>query len=412
MRNHSFPGSLPRLIILLFAFIPAALTVAYPLKPPLWIPETALPSILINGIVLAAYYLPETFWFSCTVVLLFFTAIFFYRRSLTLTVPGARVLYLSLGDGSDLRTSREISSLACAGATVDFLGMGSSSSPRSLFRYLACSALLLVRHRYHSVHIAGERLLMTLWPFLWLQRQVVADLFEPVCVRSGLEARVWKLLRKFLYLPATTLIVPDESCFRLSPDKVKKKMLILPDFPPPYNGPVASQPQSRLTIFYYGQLGKGPGTEVISGLLDSGKPVRVLMAGRITDKATERLSRHPAVKWMGPVSHPEALRIAATQSDFLICPDGRINGKYESLSGIYDAIQAEKPVITHPESLVSRFANCYPACYVMPSYKITEFDSLYNHLLLFRKQFTPLKKLKEGCVWSKVEKKLIYAHKL
>ncbi len=213
-------------------------------------------------------------------------------------------------------------------------------------------------------------------------------------------------------MPATTLIVPDENCYRLSPDKVKRKTLILPDFPPGYDGPVTSQPQPLLTILYYGQLGKNPGMEIISGLLDSGKPVQVLMAGRIADKAAERLSRHPAVKWMGPASHLEILKIAATQSDFLFCPDMKENGKYKSLSGIYDAIQAEKPVITNAESPASRFAGCYPAGYVMPSYKVTEFDSLYDNLLLFRKQFTPLKKLKESWVWEKVERTLIAAHKL
>lgn len=411
MRNHSFPGSLPWLSALSFAGIPAALGTLHPLNPPAWIPEAHLPRILMNCIALAGYYPPKTLWFSFAVLLLFPAAFILYYRSLTISAPGMRVLYLSLNDGSDLRISREITSLTGAGAKVDFVGTGNRSSPRAFFRYLACSVLLLARHRYHSVHVAGEKLLLALWPFLWLQRQVVADLFDPICIRPGLPALGWKFLSKLLYLPATTLIVPDESCFRLSPDKVKRKTFILPDFPPGYDGPVTSQPQPRLTILCYGHLGKNRGTEIISGLLDSEKPVHILIAGRITDKEAQRLALHPAVKWMGPLPHLEILKIAATQSDFLLCPDSRVNGKYESLSGIYDAIQAEKPVITSAESLISRFADCYPAGYVIPAY-VTEFDNLYENLLLFRRQFTPLKKLKENWVWSKVEKTLISAHKL
>ncbi len=419
MRNHSFPGSLSWLPALLLAGVPAARHILLPLKLPAWTPEAYLSSVLIKGIALAGYSTPpKTLCLSCAVLMLFAMAIGFYCRYLTSSGPGIRVLYLSFDDGSDLRVSREITSLARAGAMVDFVGprcprsYARPSSSGGFLRYLACSALLLARRRYHSVHVAGEKLLLALWPFLWLQRLVVADLFDPVCSRPGLPAHGWKMLRRFLYLPATTVIVPDESYFRLSPDKVKRKILILPDFPPGYDGPVTLQPQPRLTILYYGQLGKNPGMEIISGLLDSGKPVQVLMAGRITDKAAERLTLHPSVKWMGSASHPEILKIAATQSDFLFCPDGRGNGKYESLSALYDAIQAEKPVITNAESLASRFAGCYPAGYVMPSYQATEFDRLYDNLLLFRKQFTPLKNLKESWVWDKVEKTLISAHKL
>ena len=419
MRNHSFPGSLPWLSALLLAGIPAARNILLPLKLPAWTPEAYVSSVLINGVALTGYYTPpKTFCLSCAVLMLFAMAIGFYYRYLTSSGPGIRVLYLSFDDGSDLRVSREITSLARAGAMVDFVRprcpqpYARPSSSGAFLRYLAGSALLLARRRYHSVHVAGEKLLLALWPFLWLQRLVVADLFDPVCLRPGLAAHGWKMLRRFLYLPATTLIVPDERCFRLSPDRVKRKTLVLPDFPPGYDGPVTSKPQPRLTILYYGQLGKSRGTEIISGLLDSGKPVDVLMAGSLTDKAAERLSLHPSVKWMGSASHLEILELAATQSDFLLCPGRRADGKYESLSALYDAIQAEKPVITNTESPASRFAGCYPAGYVMPSYQATEFDRLYDNLLLFRKQFTPLKNLKESWVWDKVEKTLISAHKL
>lgn len=408
---------------------PAAL---YPLSPAPLIPEAGLSSVLVNGFILAGYYGAKTFSLP-SIALLFSAAIVLCRRSYALSAAGIRVLYLAPGDGSDLRTGREITSLACAGATIDFVGMGGSPSycnvpalpainlylvkgarlsPHVFFRYLACSASLLVRRRYHSVHIAGEMLLPALWPFLWLQRQVVADLSEPARVRPGLAAIGSALLRKCLYLPVTTLIVADESHFRLSPDAVKKKTLIVPDFPTGYDGPVASQPQPTLTILCYGQLGKGWGTEIVSGLLDSGKPVHILMAGRIRDKIAEQLTLHPAVKWMGSRSHGEILKIAATQSDFLLRLCSRPGDKYTSLSGLYDAIQVEKPAIMNAEILTAGHAGCYPAGFVIPASKVTEFDSLYDSLLQFRTQFIPLKKLREGWVWSKVEKKLIYAHRL
>lgn len=438
MKNHSFPGSFPLVPILSCAGVPAVLASLYPLKPAA-IPEADLPSILINGIALAEYYALKSFSLSCTVMLLFSaTIVLCYRfytspRDYRLSTAGIKILYLSLDDGSDPRIAKEITSLTRTGATVDFVGIGYSPghdpvsafrtgnlclvnasriSFRAFLRHLACSASFLVRHRYHSVHVAGEALLLALWPLLWLQRQIVADSSEPLHRRHAVPAIVRMLLRKFLYLPVTALIVPDEKRFRLAPDTVKRKTFILPDFPPCYDGPVNAQPRPFLTILYYGRLGKGRGTEVISGLLDSGKPVHILMAGRITDEATEKLTSHPAVKWMGHRSHREILKIAATESDFLLCLYDRPGGEYTNFSGLYDAIQVEKPVIVNAEALTARFTDCYPAGYVMPSYKVREFDSLYHSLLLFRRQFTPLKKLKEGWIWSKVENKLISAHRL
>lgn len=351
------------------------------------------------------------------------------------TGKGPAILYLSFNDGSDTRVNKEVTSLIGSGAQVDFLGLGATRkhcfvagsglrefyfitgrrrSVRALLSYFSRAARLLVGRRYHSVHVINEPQLIILWPLLWLQKHVVVDLFDSLFLRNNLPGNRWAWLKACLYLPAETILVTDSNRFGLSADLVKRKTLILPNYPLPYIGERIRRHDRALTILYSGALGQNRGTGIISGLLETGNPIRILMAGWISDKATGRLTSHPDVQWLGILNQHEVLGIAATRADFILCLYAPVNHNniHASPNKVFDGIQVEKPVIINAETSIARFVEYHSTGIVIPSFEVEDFESLYRDLLAFREKFIPNKIIKEELTWNRAEKILKNAHNL
>ncbi|GAA4433965.1 hypothetical protein GCM10023091_08250 [Ravibacter arvi] len=347
-----------------------------------------------------------------------------------------RILYLSFNDGSDTRVNKEVASLAAAGAEIDFVGLGVSPetcfvsklninrlyftrgrrlAPLTLFRYFKCCCHLLIFKRYHSVHVINEPQLMVLWPLLWLQKRVVADLFDSIFLRRNWTGNSWGLLKKLLYKPAEVIFVTDESRFRLSTDYVKRKTVILPNYPPPFEHRVEQNFNDEcLTILYCGRLSSERGTKLLSTLIRTGKRIRILMAGWIADAVTYQLTLDPRVEWFGVLKQESLLRLAALRADFLLCiyePDSDY-GRYASHHKVYDSIQVEKPAIINREIRIADFVRSSGTGFIIPSFQAENADRLYDDLVSFKKQFVPNRLLKQKLTWTAVEKFFLKAHNL
>jgi hypothetical protein len=346
-----------------------------------------------------------------------------------------KILYLSWNDGSDTRIFKEVSTLVRSGAKVIFLGVGTDQAscfvsrikPEKLYfvrakrksllgfvRYFGWAAFLLIRHRYHSIHVVNEPHLLMLWPLLWGHRRVIVDIFDSVFLRRDLPGNRLRILKKCLFLPVDQIFVTDENRFKLMPDNLKYKTRILPNFTPHYKGEMQKITNSELTILYSGCLAKNRGTELIKGFLSSGLPLKVLAAGWVVDQETREVLTHPNVTWLGVLPQSEVIKIAATQIDFILCLYAPVNQNNINASPnkIFDGIQSGTPVIINAETEVAEFVSRFGLGYVLPSFSMKDYWGLYQELLRFKKRYRPNLSLKLQTSWERVEKKLLYAHAL
>lgn len=291
---------------------------------------------------------------------------------------------------------------------------GKRLSPAVLSAYFARSIQLLVTRRYHSVHVINEPQLIVLWPFLWLQRSVILDIFDSIFLRNNWREKGWNLLKWLVYLPANKILVTDENRLRLLPEFLQKKSTILPNYPYARSFALPSQRDPALTILYFGWLGQKRGSETIKGLLSSGVPMKILMAGWLADDYSRELITHPHVEWHGTLPQDEALTLAATTADYLMCVyapihDNNINA---SPNKIYDAIQTRTPVIINGEVKVSAFVSQYRLGHVLPAYAVIDYTALASELMARRGTYHFPQDLIEMYTWEKVENRLIIAHQL
>jgi hypothetical protein len=344
-----------------------------------------------------------------------------------------KVLYLSLNDGSDTRINKEVASLISAGADVTFMGIGSSRkycfvgnlSPHSLLftkgsrksvtaliRYFAHACWLLLRNRYHSIHVVNEPQLIALWPFLLLQRHVVVDVFDSLFLRKNLPGNQFAWLKQLVYLPADLLIVTDEKRWALSADSVKRKTRVLPNYPVAYTGSITAPQTPPMYIMYFGWLSKQRGSGLLTSLLATGKPLKILMAGWIADDETQRLTTHPEVSWLGTLSQQESLTIAATQSHYVLCVYAPVNAnnRHASPNKVHDALQIEKPVLINAETAISEFVLRNRTGLVVPHFEVEDPEKLYQSLIDFLKTYHPNPDLKKRFVWEKVDYILLESH--
>ncbi|HEV7346829.1 hypothetical protein [Telluribacter sp.] len=345
----------------------------------------------------------------------------------------SRLLYLSYNDGSDMRINKELQTLSKYFA-VELLAIGTSRHNSfvhtlplaqvyfiegrrqefiSLLRYFALAAWLLLSRRYYSVHIINEPQQIALWPFLWLQKRVVLDIFDSLFLRQNKPHNQWLLLKRLVYAPASRVIVTDENRQSLLPTYLQHSCVVLPNYPHRYSGPIGKPNQEELTIMYYGWLGTNRGTTTVSGLLATGLPVRILMAGWLADEASRALITHPAVEWLGTLPQDQALRVAATRADYILCVYAPINTNNINASPnkIYDAIQTRTPVVINREVKVSEFVEVHRIGHVLSSYEVTDYEQLLQELRERRKEFKFSPELIERYTWEQVEELLLIVHR-
>ena len=344
-----------------------------------------------------------------------------------------RLLCLSLNDGSDMRVNKEARTLGqAAGVELVALGpdpaqcyaapavstlhfvKGERKSGGTLLRYFARSAFLLVFRRYESVHIINEPQLIALWPFLWLQKWVVLDIFDSVFLRKNRPGNQWLWLKKIVYAPIDRCVVTDKNRLNLLPDFMKKKASVVPNYPYLIKDLPAKEKSPELTILYFGWLGEHRGTQTARGLLAADPKLKMLMAGWLADEPSRELTQHPRVEWLGVLRQAEANDIAARRADYLLCVYAPVNDNNINASPnkIYDAIQTRTPLIINAEVQVSAFVKQHGIGCVLPLYQVKDYAQLAASLRERRGHYAFDEELRQFHTWENAETTLLEAHQL
>jgi len=339
------------------------------------------------------------------------------------------LLYLSINDGTDTRINKEIITLSRAFA-VDFVGIstgaanpfvasrvrqmevvvGRRRSPTTLIRFFFRIWGLLRRNRYDSVHVINENLYLLLWPLLFGQR-VVLDVFDSMFLKMNDAGWGLRRVQGFCYARPAKIIVTDEERAQLMPETARKKLVILPNYPFRFEGPVGPRVAGELRVLYAGSLSDTRGTIFIEQLLAAAEDLKVVMAGWLYDERSRELSRHPRVEWLGTIPQQEIIA-RASRCDFILChyEPVTLNNIYASPNKIYDAIQAGAAVIINPEVRVSRFVLEYGLGVVLDAYQPADMTAVARSLRNFKSQYQPDPALRERFLWESVESRLLAAH--
>lgn len=228
--------------------------------------------------------------------------------------PRARLLYLSINDGSDTRINKEIATLSREFA-IDFVGIampdahsfiaaqvcrlelipGRRRSLVTLARLWWRVLALRARNHYDSVHVINENLYLLLWPLL-LGQYVVLDVFDSLFLKARLPRWLARLGQRLSYTFPAQIIVTDEERADLMPKFAHPKLVIIPNYPFRYTGPRLARDPAVVRVLYAGSLSARRGTEFITRLLAAAADVRVIMAGWIRDQPTQDLCAHPWVE--------------------------------------------------------------------------------------------------------------------
>jgi hypothetical protein len=340
------------------------------------------------------------------------------------------LLYISINDGSDTRINKEIKTLATA-FDIYYIGIGRSSEKAfvrdycknfrtvtghhksivSLCRFYILFLQLFFSRNYASIHIINEQLLLIFSSFLyWQRKKVVLDIFDSIFLRIN---RKMRFLRNLVYSLPSAILVTDHNRKTLMPDAFQYKITVVENYPYRYTGAITktSKPDSLL-IFYNGSMSKTRGTELLLQMLEIEKNMQVKMAGWVYDEATQELSRHPQVDFMGVITQQASMQVAS-QCDYILSLYEPINENNINASPnkIYDAIQAQTPVIINAEVKIATFVQEHKIGYIMHSFYETDYKKIVADLKALKHTFIVNPDLQYTYTWEAIEKKLLLAHK-
>ncbi len=344
-------------------------------------------------------------------------------------MPKLSLLYLCINDGSDTRINKEVRTLAGRFA-VHYVGIGRTREQAFVAPYCTefilvkghhkakstflqywqkVCRLLLTRH-YDAIHVINEQLILLLYPFLYRHRQrVVLDIFDSVFLRVRRQVEWLKTLT--YHLPAR-LIVTDDNRKGLMSAGFLPKVTVVENFPYRFTGPVRkSSPAGELVIFYNGSMTLSRGTGFLCRLLALSDKISVRMAGWVYDEATQTLAAHPRVSFLGVISQQEAMQEAAA-CDYILSLYEPLNQNNINASPnkVYDAIQAQTPVIINREIKVARFVEQQGIGYVLDSFDAPDLEKIAGDLLRRKGTFVFGSALLGQYTWEAVEEKLLAAH--
>jgi hypothetical protein len=345
-------------------------------------------------------------------------------------MPTPSLLYLCINDGSDTRINKEVRTLAGRFA-VHYVGIGRTCDRSFVTPYCAeftlirghhkdkltflkywqkVSRLLLTR-RYDAVHVINEQLVLVFYPLLYRHRQrVVLDIFDSIFLRARREME-W--LKDLTYRLPAALIVTDDNRKGLMPAAVLPKVAVVENFPYRFAGPVRkASPADELTIFYNGSMTLSRGTGFLGRLLELSDKIRVRMAGWVYDEATQALTGHPQVTFLGVISQQESMRVAA-ECDYILSLYEPLNQNNINASPnkVYDAIQAQTPVIINREVKVAGFVARHGIGYVLDAFNAPDLERIKEDLFRRKGTFRFDDALLEAYTWEAVEGKLLAAHR-
>lgn len=345
-------------------------------------------------------------------------------------MPLPRLLYVCINDGSDTRINKEIKTLSLH-FDIIYLGIGRDDSQAfvkpfcakfclvkgyhksipTLAKYFLAFIKLYFSRRYASIHVVNEQLLLIFFPFLWWSRKrVVADIFDSIFLRT--ERSFVRSLQSLVYRLPKQIIVTDENRKNLVPEAFQSKITVVENYPYAFEG---VQPKvaadDELQILYSGSLGVTRGTQLLADLINLSPKVKVWMIGWVYDEPTRRLSQHSQVTFWGVKTQQETMRLAS-ECDYILSVYEPINDNNLNASPnkIYDAIQAQTPVIINAEIKVAQFVAENNLGFILKSYYEKDISRLFQQLILQKKSFVFDKRLRHGYTWEAIENKLVRAN--
>jgi hypothetical protein len=335
-----------------------------------------------------------------------------------------------INDGSDTRINKEVRTLASQFA-VHYVGIGRTGDQAfvtpyctefvlvkghhkdkaTFLKYWQKVSRLLLTRRYDSVHVINEQLILLFYPFLYRHRQrVVLDIFDSVFLRARREME-W--LKGITYRLPARLIVTDDNRRSLMPARFLSKVMVVENFPYRFAGSVRkSTPAGELVIFYNGSMTLSRGTGFLRRLLALSHKISVKMAGWVYDEATQALASHPRVSFLGVISQQESMQVAAA-CDYILSLYEPLNQNNINASPnkVYDAIQAQTPVIINREVKVASFVERHGIGYVLDSFDAPDLERVKEDLIRKKGTFVFENTLLEQYTWEAVEGKLLAAHR-
>jgi hypothetical protein len=345
-------------------------------------------------------------------------------------MPKPSLLYISINDGSDTRINKEIQTLATAYA-IYYIGIGKSTEKAFARNYCKSFTTVTGHHKsiaslltfyllflktffsrsYASFHVINEQLLLIFYPFLyWQKKKVVLDIFDSIFLRMN---RKLDFLRNLVYSLPYAILVTDANRKTLMPDAFQYKIIVVENYPYRYTGSIKkASTTDSLLIFYNGSMSKTRGTELLLRMLAIEKNMRVKMAGWVYDEATRELSRHLQVDFMGVITQQQSMQVAS-QCDYILSLYEPVNENNINASPnkIYDAIQAQTPVIINAEVKIASFVQENKIGYIMPSFYETDYKQIIADLIACKHTFQFNPELQYTFTWEAIENKLLLAHK-
>lgn len=333
------------------------------------------------------------------------------------------ILYLTSNDGSDMRITKEVKTLS-ESSEIIFVGIASDAEsfvtpyckevhfikgkrnhPFTLLKQIGKVKQLLFSGKVDSIHVINEQLMIFFYPLLFF-KPTVLDLFDSIFLKKNFPKNRMAFLKRLVYAPIDHIIVTDTNRQELMPDIAQKKTVVLPNYPNRIKDLPTKQRTGQLTILYNGWMGCDRGTEIVEGLINTGLPIKILMAGWFSDDYTRELvDKYPdKIQFRGVLPQKTALDWGATDADYILCVYAPVNQNNINASPnkIFDAIQIRTPLIINSEVKVSQFVKQYKIGMVIPAYEITDFTKLYHDLLNGREAYNWDPKLADKYSWEQV----------
>lgn len=343
------------------------------------------------------------------------------------------LLYITNNDGTDTRIKKELKSLAKEYSII-FIGNGykkvansevfelckkvyllkeKRNSVQSFFKSFFLVLSLLIKHKINSVHVINEQLMIFFYPLLFFKHTVL-DIFDSVFLKMNYTNNKLNLIKRVVYLPINKILVTDENRYNLMPDFVKKRTLVVENFPFKFTNDVERNPDPNvLSIFYNGSLNCGRGTTQMQELCTRfPNRVKVYLAGWIYDKQTKELCELPNTEYLGVISQVKSLEFAVAKCDYILCLYAPTNSNNINASPnkIFDGIQCTIPVIINSEVKVSDFVKKNKLGYILNSYYEIDYNNFIDDLMNEKSNYHFSDEIKEKYTWENIENRLITTH--
>ena len=343
------------------------------------------------------------------------------------------ILYISNNDGTDTRIKKELKSLSKS-YNIIFIGNGTKNKENSeifalckkvylleakrnsvksfLYSFLLVLYLLL-RHEISSIHVINEQLMIFFYPLLFFKHTVL-DVFDSFFLKINFTKNKLNFIKRIVYLPVNKILVTDDNRFNLMPDFVKKRSLVVENFPFNFTSGKKRNPDpNMLSIFYNGTLNSARGTIQMQELcMRFPNRVKLYLAGWITDEQTEKLCKMANAEYLGVISQVKALEFAVAKCDYILCLYAPTNSNNINASPnkIFDGIQCNVPVIINSEVNVSSFVAKNKLGYILNSFYKIDYSNLLQDLIKEKSSYHFSEKIKEKYTWENIENRLISAH--